>query len=191
MAADTRDVQRPAELPKGIVLDKDGKPCRSCTSGRDFRVWSQMTKSSLRSGGGAATAVGAGAAAAAATAASSYQHRAPPDDCPADVETLGRSTWTLLHSIAATYPQAPSVAQQSDLRTFMRTFSRLYPCWMCAEDFQRYMEREHLQVGSRDEFGKWLCEAHNAVNVKLGKATFDCSRWEERWRTGWKDGRCD
>ncbi len=167
--------------------------CRSCTSKKDFASWAQMAKSSLKSGGGnvgAATAgVGAGAAAAAASANSSQQ--ATPDDCPADVETLGRSTWTLLHSIAATYPKTPNTAQQSDLKTFMGVFSRLYPCWVCAEDFQEYMQKERIQVGSRDEFGKWLCEAHNAVNVKLGKQKFDCSKWEERWRTGWKDGRCD
>ena len=32
--------------------------------------------------------------------------------------------------------------------------------------------------------GRWMCEAHNEVNRKLGKGEFDCSRWEERWRTG-------
>lgn len=73
----------------------------------------------------------------------------------------------------------------------MGVFSRLYPCWVCAEDFQRYMEKEQIRVDSRNEFGTWLCEAHNAVNTKLGKPVFDCSKWEERWRTGWKDGRCD
>ncbi|KAI1105431.1 FAD-linked sulfhydryl oxidase ALR [Jackrogersella minutella] len=189
MAADTREPQ-PNELPKGVVIGKDGKPCRSCTSKSAFSSWAQMTKSSLKSGSNTATgaAVGAGTAAAASTFSSPP---ATPDDCPADVETLGRSTWTLLHSIAATYPTKPSVAEQSDLRTFMGIFSRLYPCWSCASDFQQYMEKDHIQVGSRDEFGKWLCEAHNAVNVKLGKEKFDCSKWEERWRTGWKDGRCD
>ncbi|KAI1082621.1 ERV/ALR sulfhydryl oxidase domain-containing protein [Whalleya microplaca] len=188
MAADTRELGQPGELPKGVVLGKDGKPCRSCTSKKDFTSWARMAKSSLKSDTGAATGATAGVAAAAA-AASSQQAQA--NDCPADVETLGRSTWTLLHSIAATYPRKPSAAEQSDLKNFMGLFSRLYPCWVCAEDFQRYMEKEHIKVGNRDEFGQWLCEAHNAVNTKLGKDTFDCSKWEERWRTGWKDGRCD
>lgn len=116
---------------------------------------------------------------------------APPADCPADVETLGRSTWTLLHSIAATYPTTPSSSQQGDLVSFVRLFSRLYPCWVCADDFQGYIERDPVKAGSRGEFGKWLCDAHNDVNKKLGKPVFDCSKWEERWRTGWKDGRCD
>ncbi|KAL2024802.1 hypothetical protein VTK56DRAFT_5623 [Thermocarpiscus australiensis] len=165
----------PKKFPKGVVLGKDGKPCRSCTS---FAAWASQTKSSLKAANPSSTS----GAAAAAT---------PPRDCPADVETLGRSTWTLLHSIAATYPPAPTAAEQADLRSFMRAFARLYPCWVCAEDFQRYMEKEDMRVGSRDEFGNWLCAAHNEVNRKLGKPVFDCRRWEERWRTGWKDGSCD
>ncbi|KAI8627579.1 FAD dependent sulfhydryl oxidase [Xylariaceae sp. FL1651] len=175
----------PKRLPPGIILDKDGKPCRACNSKTSFSQWAQQTKSSLKSGVGAATGT------AAATAAAGAIPSRPADDCPADVETLGRSTWTLLHSIAANYPKSPSHREQSDLKSFMGLFSRLYPCWVCAEDFQNYIEKEQIQVGSRNEFGTWLCEAHNAVNTKLGKPTFDCSKWEERWRTGWKDGRCD
>lgn len=53
------------------------------------------------------------------------------------------------------------------------------------------MVRNKVRVESRDEFGNWMCEAHNEVNRKLGKKEFDCTKWEERWRTGWKDGRCD
>ncbi|KAI5919730.1 ERV/ALR sulfhydryl oxidase domain-containing protein [Camillea tinctor] len=203
MAADTREPHSTnsntdppsthtttTKLPPGVVLGKDGKPCRSCSSKASFTAWAQQAKSSLRSSAGSATGFTAAAmAAAASTSSSSAQPSA--NDCPADVETLGRSTWTLLHSIAATYPKAPSPAEQSDLKTFMGLFSKLYPCWVCAEDFQAYMAKEKIRVGSRDDFGLWLCQAHNAVNTKLGKDTFDCSKWEERWRTGWKDGRCD
>ena len=112
-------------------------------------------------------------------------------DCPPDVAQLGRSSWTLLHSITATYPSSPSSELQTETSAFLRTFGKLYPCWVCAEDFQDWMRVNTPRVSSRDEFGKWMCEAHNAVNVKLGKKEFDCGKWEERWRTGWKDGRCD
>ncbi|KAL2262334.1 hypothetical protein VTK26DRAFT_1676 [Humicola hyalothermophila] len=175
---------QPKKFPKGVVLGKDGKPCRSCTS---FAAWASQTKSSLK-GSNTTSAAAAGAGAAAAAAAASMT---PPKDCPPDVEALGRSTWTLLHSIAATYPPAPTPAEQSDLKSFMRLFSKLYPCWVCAEDFQKYIEKQDVKAGSRSEFGNWLCEAHNEVNRKLGKPVFDCSKWEERWRTGWKDGSCD
>ncbi|UKZ76077.1 hypothetical protein TrVFT333_003773 [Trichoderma virens FT-333] len=154
--------QQPKKFPKGVVLGKDGKP----SAQKDAVAGSRAVST---------TAVASG----------------PPADCPPDVETLGRSTWTLLHSIAASYPETPSRTQQSDLLSFVGLFSKLYPCWVCAEDFQGYMARQKPQVSSRDEFSQWLCRAHNDVNRKLGKPEFDCSRWDERWRTGWKDGRCD
>jgi len=47
------------------------------------------------------------------------------------------------------------------------------------------------RVEGRDGLGRWMCEAHNEVNRKLGKEVFDCGRWEERWRTGWRNGSCD
>jgi FAD-linked sulfhydryl oxidase len=114
-------------------------------------------------------------------------------DCPPDVEQLGRSTWTFLHTLAANYPERPNPTQQTETRQFMNLFSKVYPCWVCADDFRTWMSTSGNapRVSNRDEFGQWLCEAHNAVNVKLGKKSFDCSRWEERWMTGWKDGRCD
>ncbi|KAF1963419.1 hypothetical protein CC80DRAFT_498612 [Byssothecium circinans] len=116
-----------------------------------------------------------------------------PSDCPPDVEQLGRSSWTLLHSITATYPEKPPLSLQAETRTFMTTFAKLYPCWHCASDFQEWMRKDGNapRVSSREEFGRWMCDAHNAVNVKLGKKEFDCARWEERWRTGWRDGSCD
>lgn len=117
----------------------------------------------------------------------------PPPDCPADVEVLGRSTWTFLHTLSANYPERPSPAHQSSTSQFLTLFGKMYPCGVCAEDFREWMAQKgnEPKLGTRDEFGTWLCRAHNAVNEKLGKESFDCSRWEERWRTGWKDGRCD
>jgi FAD-linked sulfhydryl oxidase len=118
-----------------------------------------------------------------------------PADCPPGVEELGRSTWTLLHSMAAAYPEKADTQQQKDMQGFLELFSRLYPCRVCAEDFQVWMGqpsgRNEPKLGGRAEFGWWMCEAHNEVNRKLGKEEFDCRLWEERWRTGWKDGQCD
>ncbi|KAF2402317.1 mitochondrial FAD-linked sulfhydryl oxidase-like protein ERV1 [Trichodelitschia bisporula] len=167
----------PKKLPKGVVLGPDGKPCRSCTS---FASWAAMTKKQTSNSTSTSTT-------------SSTTQLQPPPDCPPDVEQLGRSSWTLLHSIAATYPEKPNPTQQQDARQFISSFSRLYPCHWCATDFQKWMKSaEHApRVSSRSEFGQWLCEAHNEVNAKLGKDLFDCTRWEERWCTGWKDGRCD
>lgn len=81
---------------------------------------------------------------------------------------------------------------QQQTAAFLKLFARLYPCSHCAEDFQKYMASPQTQprLASQDELGQWMCEAHNDVNRKLGKEDFDCSLWKERWKTGWKDGRC-
>lgn len=155
--------------------------CRSCTS---VKSWMAMAKQQPK------TSSGASAVTPAASADLNTQQM--PADCPPDVEELGRSSWTLLHTMAATYPEQPTFSQQSEVRQFITLFGKLYPCWVCAGDFQQWIKSgNEPKVGSRDEFGRWMCAAHNAVNEKLGKSTFDCNLWQQRWRTGWKDGRCD
>jgi len=72
---------------------------------------------------------------------------------------------------------------------FLRIFARIYPCWSCAADFRGWMAQPGTAdlaavVRGRATLGRWLCDAHNDVNAKLGKKLFDCSKWEERWRTG-------
>ena len=153
--------------------------CRSCTS---VKSWMAMTKGHETADASKNPLAAMSSAAAAATL---------PDDCPADVEALGRGSWTLLHTMTANYPERPSVNEQEQAKTFMSLFARLYPCSHCADDFRDWMSKGHPPaVGSRSEFGLWACHAHNAVNEKLGKEAFDCSKWEERWRTGPPDGRC-
>jgi len=171
----------PKPLPKGVVLGPDGKPCRSCTSSASWKaLMKQKTKPSNNTS-------------PITTPALDNSQLQSLSDCPPDVEQLGRSSWTLLHTVAASYPERPSIQQQQDASTFISSFSRLYPCYWCATDFQSWMKTSGNapRVSSRQEFGQWLCEAHNEVNKKLGKSLFDCTKWEERWRTGWKDGRCD
>jgi FAD-linked sulfhydryl oxidase len=76
---------------------------------------------------------------------------------------------------------------------FLSLFSKMYPCWVCAEDFRDWMAQPENEpkLKGRDDFGMWMCRAHNAVNVKLGKKEFDCNFWRQRWKDGWEDGRCD
>ncbi|KAK0791167.1 Flavin-linked sulfhydryl oxidase of the mitochondrial IMS [Friedmanniomyces endolithicus] len=158
-------------LPKGVVLGPDGKPCRTCTS---VSSWLAMTKSKpATAAAGPTPSVAATPSLQASTA------------CPPDVEELGRSSWTLLHAMTANYPERPTGTQQTETKQFINLFGKMYPCWVCADDFRAWMkDGNEPRVSNRAEFGRWACEAHNAVNIKLGKESFDCNKWEERWRTG-------
>ncbi|KAJ5594185.1 uncharacterized protein N7459_000393 [Penicillium hispanicum] len=189
------DSDSKAALPKGVVLGKDGKPCRTCTDIASWRALTRQAKpeANASSPSPATSSMTTSTVPLAAPASSSAS--VTPADCPPDVEALGRSTWTLLHSMAATYPETATTQQQKDMGGFLKLFSKLYPCWVCADDFRAWMAhpsgRNEPKLGGRAEFGWWMCEAHNEVNRKLGKKEFDCRFWEERWRTGWKDGRCN
>lgn len=164
--------------------------CRSCTSFASWKALSKQKPESSEQQTPSSSISGATSAALGAFGASTAD--APPSDCPPDVEQLGRSTWTLLHTMTANYPERPTITQQLETRQFLGLFGKMYPCWVCADDFRAWMASgNEPRVSNRQEFGRWMCEAHNAVNEKLGKTRFDCERWEERWRTGWKDGRCD
>ncbi|KAJ4375202.1 Flavin-linked sulfhydryl oxidase of the mitochondrial IMS [Neocucurbitaria cava] len=114
--ADKQDAETavPKKLSKGIVLGPDGKPCRTCNDVASLFAMAGKKGSTTNS-----------------STAPSAPATTPtlPADCPPDVEALGRSSWTLLHSITATYPATPTPQLQSETKTFLSTFGKLYPCW--------------------------------------------------------------
>ena len=111
-------------------------------------------------------------------------------ECPLDKNSLGRNTWSLLHTMAAFYPKKPTDQEKKNMAEFIRLMSILYPCSCCSKDFREDISQLPPQLDSRDSLAKWFCIMHNKVNNKLNKPEFDCSKIDERWRTGPKDGSC-
>ncbi|RCI04292.1 hypothetical protein CU098_011941 [Rhizopus stolonifer] len=168
------------ETGKSIPM-KDGKPCRVCV---DFKTWSKIEKNKTRSDKKEPLK---------APLKENTDEEWKRNNCPADVETLGRHTWTLLHTMAAYYPEKPEKKQQESMKTFFESFAEHYPCWFCkaSNDFKQDMSANPIDVTSRDALSEWLCRRHNKVNEKLGKKQFDCSKVFERWLTGPPNGKCD
>jgi mitochondrial FAD-linked sulfhydryl oxidase len=184
-----------AKLPPGMVIGPDGKPCKVCTSFRNWKPPSVASKasssSSAASGTVAAAAVAAGGAALAGVSLSAED--ASRKDCPADVEQLGRATWTFLHTAAAYYPSNPTPAHQKHMFNLLSALPTLYPCGVCADHLRGEVAKFPPVVNSREALSQWLCERHNEVNERLGKEKFVCSigKLDERWKDGPGDGRCD
>lgn len=114
----------------------------------------------------------------------------PESECPLDRDSLGSNTWSVLHTIAAKYPMRPSPEDKSNMQEFIRLVSILYPCSYCAKEFRDDIKELPPKLGSRKDLSLWFCQIHNRVNEKLNKPQFDCSRIDERWRTGPRDGSC-
>eukprot|EP00941_MAST-03F_sp_MAST-3F-sp1_P000579 g579.t1 len=113
-------------------------------------------------------------------------------ECPADREELGQQTWTLLHTMAAFYPDEPTETDKNRARNFIEALSHMYPCTHCAYAFREELADESLngvgapKVDSRVDFSQWMCRAHNAVNAQLGKPEYPCDikSLDRRWKTG-------
>mmetsp|Transcript_20454 Transcript_20454/g.30949 ORF Transcript_20454/g.30949 Transcript_20454/m.30949 type:complete len:187 (+) Transcript_20454:201-761(+) len=107
-------------------------------------------------------------------------------ECPATKDELGKASWTLLHTMAAYYPDQPSDVEQQMAQSFISSLAAFYPCSWCAKDFQKKIVQFPPCVENRECFSKWMCMQHNLVNKKLGKAKFDCriEKLDERWKIG-------
>eukprot|EP01126_Amoeba_proteus_P011498 TRINITY_DN14641_c0_g1_i1.p1 TRINITY_DN14641_c0_g1~~TRINITY_DN14641_c0_g1_i1.p1 ORF type:complete len:121 (-),score=16.88 TRINITY_DN14641_c0_g1_i1:175-537(-) len=105
------------------------------------------------------------------------------NDVPAPTKSqIGNATWTILHTMAIHYPDHPTEKHKIHALAFLEALSVLYPCSYCAKDFAEDLKQHPANVENGKEFNKWLCEAHNRVNVKLGKPEFDCNKVEQRWK---------
>lgn len=176
-----------------IIYGPDGKPCRSCNTLLDFKMATgkPITKPIINTSDNVkdtststTSTITKEKGNVSENKNNGYAQLDPPD-----VTELGRSTWTFLHSLAATYPPKPTQLQQNEMVQFLSIFAKVYPCWFCAKDFKNYIEKEETKprVKTQEEFGRWLCDAHNEVNVKIGKPKFDCNLWRQRWKDGWEE----
>lgn len=167
------------------------KPCRACS---DFKTWTANLKQNpnikekMKDQTFESTAAPIGPNVM-STVHNKEEQTFP--ECPLDRQQLGRNSWSVLHTIAAYYPEKPTVDQQKDMVKFMALFTKFYPCEDCSEDFKERLTANPPATQSNTKLAQWLCKMHNEVNVKLGKPEFDCKFVDQRWRNGWEDGSCD
>lgn len=105
------------------------------------------------------------------------------EDPPLTKETLGRYTWSFLHTIAVNYSENPTREEQKIMNSFLINFADVYPCEECRYHFKNQMKSYPPTLKSRTHFIEWLCNQHNLVNRRLGKKIFNCSNYEKRWKS--------
>lgn len=117
---------------------------------------------------------------------------------PPTKETLGRASWTLLHTFAREHPEEPYQDDVDYAREFVHAFARVYPCPECRKHLQTSLAGEHElkdeHLSSREALSEWVCSLHNLVNSRLGKEPFPCGKESltRRWGDPFKeDCGCD
>lgn len=97
--------------------------------------------------------------------------------------TVSKNTRIHLGVAYSSIPSLLALSRQGQWDHCLPSFSMCFPLHRIC--------RNQPDTRTRACLTQWLCRLHNEVNRKLGKPDFDCSKVDERWRDGWKDGSCD
>ena len=93
--------------------------------------------------------------------------------------SLGVSTWALLHSVAAIYSNNPNKTEMESLKDFFDGLMYFYPS---KSELMKEILKEHpLEYSNREELIYYMCEIHNILNRKLGKKKFSCKDAFNAW----------
>ena len=120
-------------------IGADGKPCRVCGGFSKAFERSTKTRASASASQSSASTTSAIPTVEAQQKAAEATPLGARFGCPESVDSLGRGSWSFLHTVAAYYPEKPSHDDQSEMHGFMRALGRFYPCNMCATHLQYVM----------------------------------------------------
>lgn len=90
------------------------------------------------------------------------------------IDKWGPCAWNTLHCFAHCMPTVLTNEQQMNFKTFLYSFSFYLPCPTCRYHFHKYLDDNisELSFKTKDDVIQFVFDAHNDVNVRLGKAIF-------------------
>ena len=93
--------------------------------------------------------------------------------------SLGKHTWSLLHSIAASYSNKPNETEKKNIEKFFYGLIYNYPSKNNL--ISNIIKENPLKNSNREEFVYYICNIHNIINKKLNKNHFRCKNAFEIW----------
>lgn len=90
------------------------------------------------------------------------------------IDKWGPSAWNTLHSFAHRSPESLTESQMKEWRDFLYLFGKRLPCPKCRIHFQKFLDTSLSleNLTTRENLVRFLHEAHNDVNRRLGKKTW-------------------
>lgn len=96
------------------------------------------------------------------------------------ISKWGPSAWHFLHTISFTYSETPSDADKQNMYAFLHAFAQILPCKKCRIEFTEYITKHVTHsselLDSRESLIQFIHEAHNHVNMRLGKPIVGLNR---------------
>ena len=85
----------------------------------------------------------------------------------------GQDYWRVLHAATFLYPEQPTEADKARMIALLRLVPYLLPCSACGLHFAQQLQGpEGLTaevLATREAVSRWLVDAHNEVNRRVGK----------------------
>ena len=102
-----------------------------------------------------------------------------------DKDVIGKSTWTVLHQYATTFPDDPTERDKEEFKSLMRAVLRGIPdsepckCRTHAMEWIQQNPPDQHMTDSSALFA-YTCNFHNSVNERLGKKQHNCAHLYRR-----------
>ena len=100
------------------------------------------------------------------------------------IDRWGPAAWNTLHAFAHSVPLTLDSRQQSEFVQLLYLFGAHLPCPKCRDHFKEYLDT-HIDAASfstRDAIVAFVHDAHNDVNVRLGKRVWTLAEHVEVYK---------
>lgn len=104
-------------------FDSSGKPCKACFSVEDMMKMSKKFSDNKKSDKSSSSSTTTTEINKNTIEKVIEERRAK--QCPVDKDELGRSTWNLLHTMAAYYPEKPSTEEKKNMASTLTSLSKV------------------------------------------------------------------
>ncbi len=90
------------------------------------------------------------------------------------IDKWGPGAWNTLHSFAHKASESLDTDEREEWRLFLYLFSKRLPCPKCRTHFKQYLDANVTTdtFATREGLVRFLHDAHNDVNTRLGKPTW-------------------
>ena len=93
----------------------------------------------------------------------------------ASIAHWGPAGWDFIHAVSFAYSKTPTSTERDDMHKFVSACAKVLPCKICCRHFQNFIASDmkfsesSRALVSRDALSRFLVDAHNDVNLRLGK----------------------
>lgn len=105
------------------------------------------------------------------------------------INRWGPRAWKFMHTISYCYPVNPTSADRQHVHDYLFALCHVLPCKKCRNDFEQYLQThlihgsESKQFQSKQYFIRFLVDAHNHVNKRLGKRLYSYREVDQIYTT--------